>query len=460
MPVLQSVASAKNQLEGRYTLKEVSEHSDRSSCWVIIDGMVYDLTEWLPKHPGGEIVILGVAGSDCTDVYRAYHSPSFRDRMLKPHRIGEVSGYSISPAVADFRRLVDSIEGSSLMDTRFIFYIKLVVWYLTLLLGSILAVTAFPNDFWVSTVLGGVLMGAYFQQIAFWGHDLGHSSVTQDRSTDMLLGILCGNALSGISMGWWKATHNTHHVATNYMSSDPDIQHLPFFAIDLGFMKSIYSLYHERLLKFTQSAKLLVPHQAKLYYLVMAVARCNLYVQSYLFLFSGTDPVRRRIKTNRWIELAGLLVFAGWFSFLMAAIPHPTWRLLFFAISHSLAGILHVQITLSHFAMPVYHDTRSFGGVSFLEHQLGTSMDIDCYPWLDWFHGGLNFQTAHHLFPRVPRHNLRKVREIMMAFCAKHSLKYTCVDFLAANKLVLSHLDTIGMAAKLAILHDIANLRG
>lgn len=26
--------------------------------------------------------------------------------------------------------------------------------------------------------------------------------------------------------------------------------------------------------------------------------------------------------------------------------------------------------------------------------QLGTTMDVDCYRWLDWFHGGLQFQVA------------------------------------------------------------------
>ena len=36
-------------------------------------------------------------------------------------------------------------------------------------------------------------------------------------------------------------------------------------------------------------------------------------------------------------------------------------------------------------------------------------MDIACPPYLDFLHGGLNFQTPHHLFPRIPRFRFRAV---------------------------------------------------
>ena len=48
--------------------------------------------------------------------------------------------------------------------------------------------------------------------------------------------------------------------------------------------------------------------------------------------------------------------------------------------------------------------------------QLATTMDVDCSEWMDWFHGGLQFQIEHHLFPRVPRHNLREVQKLVKAF--------------------------------------------
>ncbi|PZQ65198.1 MAG: hypothetical protein DI553_12955 [Cutibacterium acnes] len=54
---------------------------------------------------------------------------------------------------------------------------------------------------------------------------------------------------------------------------------------------------------------------------------------------------------------------------------------------------------------------------SFAQRQLRTTMDVDCPAWLDFIHGGLQFQAVHHLFPRVPRHNLRKVQFMIREFC-------------------------------------------
>lgn len=41
---------------------EVAKHGHRGSCWVIISGQVYDVTEFLPDHPGGASIILRYGG--------------------------------------------------------------------------------------------------------------------------------------------------------------------------------------------------------------------------------------------------------------------------------------------------------------------------------------------------------------------------------------------------------------
>ena len=52
--------------------------------------------------------------------------------------------------------------------------------------------------------------------------------------------------------------------------------------------------------------------------------------------------------------------------------------------------------------------------------QLRTTIDVDCSEAMDWFHGGLQFQVEHHIFPILPRHNLRLVREkYIMPFAKK-----------------------------------------
>ena len=443
-----------------YTWTEVRRHNTPTSCWIVVDGDVYDVTCWLGKHPGGQIVILNSAGMDCTDIFNAYHPREMRDKSISYYRIGKLADYSISPITRDFRSLAKSIEGSPLMEGRISFYVKLVLWYLALLSSSIACVLFFPENQWVSVVLGGFLMALYFQQVAFIGHDLGHTAVFHNRRWDMATGLFFGNMMTGISLGWWKASHNAHHVTTNSCADDPDIQHLPIFAVSAKFFDSIFSSYHEKTLRFDRLAQWLVPIQAKLYYLAMALARCNLYVQSWLFLLRGEEYMRKRLHTHRRNEMLGLAFFATWYAYLVSCLPTWSGRVLFFLLSHGLAGLLHVQITLSHFAMPVSYDSHPLETESFLEHQLKTCLDIDCSSRMDWFHGGLQFQTVHHLFPRVPRSNLRRLRSLIEPFCLEHGLEYSSMGFVEANIRMISHLQNISDEYRQKAFTDFLNMEG
>lgn len=56
-----------------YSATEVASHSDKSSCWSIINGNVYDLTSWVPQHPGGEGAILSICGIDGSGAFNNQH---------------------------------------------------------------------------------------------------------------------------------------------------------------------------------------------------------------------------------------------------------------------------------------------------------------------------------------------------------------------------------------------------
>ncbi|KAK1091839.1 hypothetical protein LTR48_005504 [Friedmanniomyces endolithicus] len=59
-----------------YTYAEVQQHRSTDSCWVVLYGQVYDVTSFLPSHPGGGKVILQLAGSDATEEYDPIHPPA------------------------------------------------------------------------------------------------------------------------------------------------------------------------------------------------------------------------------------------------------------------------------------------------------------------------------------------------------------------------------------------------
>ena len=52
-----------------YTADEVKTHNTKSDLWVIIDSKVYDLTDYVAKHPGGREAILRVGGTDITELF-------------------------------------------------------------------------------------------------------------------------------------------------------------------------------------------------------------------------------------------------------------------------------------------------------------------------------------------------------------------------------------------------------
>ncbi|KNC47614.1 cytochrome b5 [Thecamonas trahens ATCC 50062] len=66
-----------------YTLAEVKQHNTEDSLWMVIRGLVYDLTEYLDEHPGGDIMLEG-AGLDATEMFDDVgHSDEAAEELAK-----------------------------------------------------------------------------------------------------------------------------------------------------------------------------------------------------------------------------------------------------------------------------------------------------------------------------------------------------------------------------------------
>ncbi|MCJ1236310.1 hypothetical protein MMC14_004290 [Varicellaria rhodocarpa] len=72
--------------------EEVAKHNKKHDCWVIVHGKAYDVTEFMPEHPGGPNIILKFAGKDATETYEPIHPPDTLDKFLdKSKHLGEVN---------------------------------------------------------------------------------------------------------------------------------------------------------------------------------------------------------------------------------------------------------------------------------------------------------------------------------------------------------------------------------
>jgi L-lactate dehydrogenase (cytochrome) len=72
------------------TYDQVAQHDKEEDCWVVIHGKVYDLTKFLPDHPGGVKIIAKWAGTDATEAFSMVHNPDVVDMLPEGLCLGEI----------------------------------------------------------------------------------------------------------------------------------------------------------------------------------------------------------------------------------------------------------------------------------------------------------------------------------------------------------------------------------
>lgn len=55
-----------------YTAAQVAQHNTSSDCWLIVSGSVYNVTSFIPIHPGGNAIV-PYCGTDATSIFDAIH---------------------------------------------------------------------------------------------------------------------------------------------------------------------------------------------------------------------------------------------------------------------------------------------------------------------------------------------------------------------------------------------------
>lgn len=99
-----------------YTMEEVAKHNSPEDLWIVIDGGVFDVTEWQKDHPGGKKMLQKVGGKDATKFFHKYHDvDNVMRKFGNKFRIGSLSGDGVSSnktsaltpnkVIAEFERL-------------------------------------------------------------------------------------------------------------------------------------------------------------------------------------------------------------------------------------------------------------------------------------------------------------------------------------------------------------------
>ena len=118
----------------------------------------------------------------------------------------------------------------------------------------------------------------------------------------------------------------------------------------------------------------------------------------------------------------------------------------FFGVQLAVFGVLlGGSFAPNHKGMPVVPEDAK---VDFLRRQVLMSRNIRGGLLTDFVMGGLNYQIEHHLFPSMPRPNLRKVQPMVRAYCAKHGISYTETSLFGSYGIVVRYLNRVGLGER------------
>src|SRR5580693_3028662 len=128
---------------------------------------------------------------------------------------------AVDPSTAGFRALASQVRSIGLLDRRPGYYRAKITLTIFAFFAS-WALFVIVGNSWAALAVAP-LVGLMFTQLGFLGHDAGHNQVFHSRRRNRLLGLIVGNALIGLSFGWWVPKHNAHHDHPNEIGRDPDI---------------------------------------------------------------------------------------------------------------------------------------------------------------------------------------------------------------------------------------------
>ena len=335
---------------------------------------------------------------------------------------------TIDSAPGDFRVLAVQIRDAGLLDRRPGYYSVKIVLTIAAFAAGWAALVVVGNSW--ATLGVAAFLGVMFTQLGFVGHDAGHQQVFRSRRANWLLGLVVGNALIGLSFGWWVPKHNAHHAHPNQVDRDPDIgEGLVVFTSTDGLAGEHRSL-----------TRLLARWQAWLFFPLMLLRSAGLHV-------SGIQRLLR--QRDRAAAVEGLLIAVHAALYLTAVlwVLSPLKALAFIAVQQALFSLyLGCSFAPNHKGMPIIEGDAE---MSFARRQVITARNVTGGRFTNLMLGGLNYQIEHHLFPTMPRPNLARAQSIIRAFCIESDLGY-CEDSLVGSyRQIVRHLRAVAAATAL-----------
>jgi len=332
-----------------------------------------------------------------------------------------ISVPDLSASPQPYAELKRRVEAAGLMRKRPGYYVLMLVTN-TLAFGTTLWLLTLVHGVW-ATVLMAAVLAFVSGQLGFQLHDSGHRQMFQSRRLNTVIGIVTGNGLLGMSHGWWVDKHNRHHGNPNHQDLDPDI--------DVG----VIAYSEEQAAAKTGLGRWIARHQASLFFPLLFGLAWTMHVKGVQYLINTKERLR-------WVEVGVLGMHALAFPALLVVMVGP-WRALLVIVVQKCVGGFYLASVFApnHKGMPQIEKGQE---LDFLRSQVLTSRNVRSNPLTDLLYGSLNYQIEHHLFPTMPRCNIRRAHTIVRAYCAELGVPYHETSIYRSYREILSFLHEVG----------------
>jgi fatty acid desaturase len=385
---------------------------------LIYRGRHYDVSEWITRHPGGNI-LERFLGQDATCVMHMAHDMRHKgtQKMLAKMEVKDAPAEPIRAFDADYLELEQKFLERGWFEPSLGWYA-----YKAAIVFALLATAFLVPGPW----LKGLFFGLTIQQAAFIAHDICHDAAVPRRHRRSAAWLF-GTVLFGLDHTKWLREHTIHHMLNSRPFEDPQMNTLPH----LVYASRELAIFEERKRKISDWERMKMGYQ-------------HIWLLPVLLLYGRINVVRgdvkRAIKARDRHHLSAYAVhFTLWLLLIAQGYQNLLYHApVFILVTLAVSGIIHLQLIVSHVYAPRLLESE--------QHKLGMMLQAVSNQnittsWLDdWFHGGLQHHIEHHLFPRLPRHSLPKARPYVRALCEKHGLPYRSDPFPIAVRDMLRSL--------------------